>query len=355
MKYTVIGAGHGGQAMAGYLSLQGHETVLYNRTSSILAGIRQNNGIELKGRVNAKATDIFLTNDVGEAIHGADIIMLCVPANAHESVATAMAPHIRDGQHIVLNPGRTLGAYYFVKTLRKCNCHCRIEVAETDTFILTSRKIKDGLSDIISFKNAVYLAASSVQNATQICEMLADIFPMIRPVQSYVYTSMANIGAVFHPLPAIFNIGRIENKQLYLHYKEGITPSICRLMEELDLERTTLATALGERVPSAEQWLKNVYGSTGIGLYETLQNTSAYDTVFAPTEISTRYIYEDITCGIVPMRCLAHVIGSPRNILALIIDMATHMFKFDFMGQGRHDVEGFIQQYLLVNRELPVS
>ena len=36
--------------------------------------------------------------------------MVVVPSSAHADLAAAMAPHLRDGQVIILHPGRTCGA-----------------------------------------------------------------------------------------------------------------------------------------------------------------------------------------------------------------------------------------------------
>ena len=153
---------------------------------------------------------------------------------------------------------------------------------------------------------------------------------------------MSNIGAIFHPLPAVFNISRIENHDRFQHYLQGITPSICHLIEKIDVERITLAEKLGTSVPDVKTWLKNVYGSDGETFYQSLQATSAYKEVIAPTDISTRYIYEDIPTGIVPMYCMAKEVGSPNKILGLIIDLATEMFEYDFYGTGRNDVGDFL-------------
>lgn len=343
MRFTVIGAGHGGQALAGYLASQGYKTTLYNRTASVIEGIKQNNGIELCGYINTKVEDISLTSDLREALDDADVILISIPANSHENLALNMAPYVKDNHTIIISPGRTLGAYYFKRYLKKLKCKASPVIAETDTFILTSRKIKDGYSDIMSLKKVVYVAADTNENTTKVCKILSKPFPMIKAANSYIYTSFSNIGSIFHPLPAIFNIGRIENRNKYLHYKEGITPSICHLMEKLDYERVTLAKKLGTEIPNATQWLQNTYGAKGEGLYETLQNTKAYDNVFAPTEISTRYIYEDITTGIVPMYCIAREIDSPHNILQLVIELAREMFEYDFIKNGRYDVIDFVK------------
>ena len=344
MIFTIIGAGHGGQALAAYLSYKGYETILYNRTKTVIDAIKKNQGIYLEGVINTKVLDVSVTNNMYEAIEIADIIIISVPANAHESLAIEMAPYIKVNQVIILCPGRTLGAYYFEKQLRENGCEKKIIIAETDTFILTSRKIKDGYSRIVSLKKEIYISTNSKNNTEKIVGILSDPFPMIKCSSSYIYTSLSNVGAIFHPVPALLNIGRIENKHSYAHYKEGITPSICNLIQKLDDERVALAKKLGENIPTAMQWLEIVYGSKGNTLYEAIQNTIQYNDVYAPTEISTRYIYEDITTGIVPMYYLADLVGSENTICRLVIEMATQILDYDFIENGRNDVENFVKQ-----------
>lgn len=343
MKVSVIGAGHGGQAIAGYIAYKGFKTILYNRNKSVIEEIKENNGINISGYINTKITDITLSNCLKSTLKESELIMISIPANAHEDLASKMASYVTDNHIIVINPGRTLGAYYFKKYLKTYGCKSNPIIAETDTFILTSRKVRNGFSDIMSLKKEVYIAADTVENTEKVYNLLIQPFPMIKKATTYIYTSFSNIGAIFHPIPAIFNIGRIENKNRYLHYKEGITPSICNIMEKLDAERVYLAKKLGENVPSAKEWLENVYGSKGSGLYEALQNTEAYNKVLAPSEISTRYIYEDITTGIVPMYCIAKEIGAKCDILELIIMIASQMFDYDFINNGRKDIMGFIK------------
>lgn len=340
VKFAVIGAGHGGQAMAGYLSLKGFETVLYNRSATVIRDIIDNGGIDISGCICGKATSVICTSSLVEAVNFADIIMVCIPSHFHDDLAKQLKELLRKNQIIVLNPGRTLGAYFFSKRIDEKSKY--VKVAETDTFILTSRKVKNGRSTIFSLKKSVFLGCMNRNDADIIAESLRIAFPMLKSASSIIYTSMSNIGTIFHPLPAILNIGRIENREVYLHYKEGITPAVCHMLEKLDAERVELAQAMNVTVYSAKEWIHSVYESEGESLYEVIQNTEAYDKVYAPMEISTRYIYEDISTGIVPMFCLAKKLGCKKKMLELIIRLATEMLDYDFLLEGRNDIEGFL-------------
>jgi len=48
---AVIGAGHGGLAMAGHLALMGHKVNLYNRSEERLWGVKSSGTIEVTGSV----------------------------------------------------------------------------------------------------------------------------------------------------------------------------------------------------------------------------------------------------------------------------------------------------------------
>jgi opine dehydrogenase len=48
LRFTVVGAGHGGKAMAAHLSLMGFPVTLYNRTFENISAIKARGGIDLE-------------------------------------------------------------------------------------------------------------------------------------------------------------------------------------------------------------------------------------------------------------------------------------------------------------------
>ncbi|MFA7534170.1 MAG: NAD(P)-binding domain-containing protein, partial [Tissierellaceae bacterium] len=107
LKYSIIGAGNGGMAMAGYLAMLGYEVSLYNRTLANILPLIENPFISLTGEITGTGILKKVTNIMKDAIEGADMIMVTVPAIGHYQIAVEMAPYLVDGQVIVLNPGRT--------------------------------------------------------------------------------------------------------------------------------------------------------------------------------------------------------------------------------------------------------
>ena len=115
--FAVIGAGNGGVAMAGFLTLRGFAVNLWNRSQPTVETLNAAGGIMLEGEpeLGGAQHDNFRHRQRGS---GVPVIMVTVPASGHETVARLMAPWLHDGQIVVLNPGRTGGALAFRKVLR---------------------------------------------------------------------------------------------------------------------------------------------------------------------------------------------------------------------------------------------
>lgn len=52
LKFAVVGAGHGGKAIAAHLAIKGFKVNLYNRTFSRIQPIKKMRGIEQIGRAH---------------------------------------------------------------------------------------------------------------------------------------------------------------------------------------------------------------------------------------------------------------------------------------------------------------
>ncbi|MHB8094381.1 MAG: NAD(P)-binding domain-containing protein, partial [Candidatus Aminicenantales bacterium] len=142
--FCVLGAGHGGLAMAGHLALMGFTVNLFNRTEERIWAIQQRGGVELQGEIEGFGKLNIVTHRIDEAIEGADVLMVVVPATGHRYMAEVCAPHLKDGQYIVLNPGRTLGAIEFLQVLKEKGCTANVIVSETQTLIYASRVTNPG-------------------------------------------------------------------------------------------------------------------------------------------------------------------------------------------------------------------
>jgi len=336
---TVIGAGHGGKAMAAHLSLMGFPVTLYNRTYEHVEVIKKRGGVDLESDEPgacgfAKLKQV--TSDIAEALNGAEIIMVVVPSSAHADIAKAVAPHIKDGQSIILHPGRTCGALEFEKVLHDAGCSADITLAEAETFIYASRSDGPAQARIFRIKEAVPLAALPATRTEQVLKKINEAYPQFIDGVNVLYTGLNNMGAIFHPALTLLNVGWIEATHGdYQFYIDGVTPSVARMLEALDRERVTVASSLGLRARTAMEWLKLAYDTTGEDLHDAIHNQPGYYGIKAPSTLSHRYIFEDIPMSLVPIASLGEQYGVSVRGMDSIIRIACIVHHTDYWRRGR--------------------
>jgi opine dehydrogenase len=338
-NYTVIGAGHGGKAMAAHLALMGLNVTLYNRTFDHITIIQKRGGIELDSEeAGARGFGQLsrVTSDIAEALASAQMIMVVVPSSAHADVARNAAPHLKDGQTIVLHPGRTCGALEFSKVLRDQGCTADVTIAEAETFIYASRSDGPAQARIFRIKEAVPLAALPARRTKQVLDALCPVYPQFIDGVNVLNTGLNNMGAIFHPALTILNVGWIESTfGDYQFYIEGVTPSVARVLETIDRERVTVASSLGIRARTAMEWLKMAYDTSGETLLDAIHNQPGYMGIKAPSTLSHRYIFEDVPMSMVPIASLGERFGVSVVGMESIIQLACIVHRTDYRKRGR--------------------
>jgi opine dehydrogenase len=264
------------------------------------------------------------------------VIMVVVPSSAHADIARAAAPHLHDGQIVILHPGRTCGAIEFMKVLKDNHCGAAVTVAEAETFIYASRSDGPAQARIFGIKESVPLAALPATRTPQVLAAIAPAYPQFIDGVSVLHTSLNNMGAIFHPALTILNAGRIEStKGSFQFYIDGVTPSVARVLEVLDRERVTVAAALGIRAQTAQEWLQMAYDATGADLYEAIQNQAGYYGINAPSTLQHRYIFEDVPMSLVPIAALGQRYGVSVRGMDSIIRLACLIHRTDYWRRGR--------------------
>jgi opine dehydrogenase len=338
LRLAVLGAGHGGKAMAADLAARGFYINLYNRTREHIEVIAARGGIELyleDGRMEFGRLQV-VTDQAGEALDGVHLAMVVVPASGHADVARACAPYLRDGQIVVLNPGRTGGALEFYRVLREEGCTADVIVAEASTLLFASRSNGPAEAAIFRRKNSVPLAALPATRTDKVMELLSEVYPQFIPAPDVLHTSLDNMGAVFHPALALLNAGWIERTQGdFQFYMDGVTPSTARVLEVMDRERVTIAAALGVRARTALEWLSSAYSATGDNLYEAMHDNPGYQGIKAPRSLRHRYIFEDVPYSLVPIAELGKRFGVGVWAIEAMIQLACVVHGTDYYHRGR--------------------
>lgn len=335
MKFAVIGAGNGGQAIAGYLGLNNYSVTLFDRNSDKVKILSGKGGIQLEGKIKGFGKIDLITNVLSEAVQEADVIMVTTVANAHKELAVSLAPLLHDNQIVILNPGRTCGALEFKQGLRHSNFNKKIYVGEAQTLVYACRIKEPGVVNIIGVKDDVLLSALPSSDTDFILKKIHNIYPCFSPAANVLRTSFENIGAIFHPCVILFNAATIDRGHEFYFYRD-MTPNIAAFIEKFDEERIKVGKAYGIELLGVNEWISFAYKDTqGIILCEKMKNNPAYYDILAPSSIYTRQLMEDIPTGVLPMLELGKVAGVEMPLFESVLNICSQLLNMDFRKEGR--------------------
>lgn len=336
MKISVIGAGNGGQAIAGYLAMQGYDVALYDIVDDKINELRKLGGVKLEGRINGFGKISCITTNLSEAVKDAEIIMVTTIANAHKAVAHSIAPYLVDGQVIVLNPGRTCGALVFKQALIESGCKARFYLAEAQTLVYACRIVENGTVNIIGVKDEVLLSALPSTDTDYVLGKINPLYPSFRKTTNVLRTSLENIGAMFHPCVLLFNAATIERNEVFWFYRD-MTEQIASFIERFDAERLAVGKAYGINLLGVNEWIKFAYKDTiGDTLCERMKNNPAYHDIKSPSTIFTRQLTEDIPTGVLPIMELGRAAGVETPLLTSMIHICEALLGQDLHSDGRN-------------------
>lgn len=332
--FAVIGAGNGGQAMAAHLTLLGHEVRLFDTDREKIRALQQAGAIRVQGKLEGTAEISLITGDIAAAVQGCSVIFVVTTTDRHGEVAEGLLPYIQEEQMVVLCPGQTGGTIVarniFLAGGKK------IAVAETQDLIYTCRAGEAGQVTVSALKKSMDMAAYNDKDYDRVIAAIGEIYPQMRKAPSVLHTGFDNMGAILHPAPTLLNAGRSEAGEDFLYYREGITPGVAAVLEEMDRERLAVAAAYGIEAASVAQWQKSAYGVEGGSFYELFQKNESYAAVKANKNLDNRYITEDVPCGLVPIAELGRLAGVETPVMEGVTALAGALLGRDFKKEGRN-------------------
>ena len=341
-KITVLGAGNAACTYAAYMGARGHDVCLYEveALADNLTDVAAAGGFEITGcGLDGFGPVALTTTDIETAVRYADYILAVVPAFAHKILAEQCAPYLKSGQTVILNPGNMFGAVEFINVLRKNGNREDVTVGEVSSSVFACRRYRPNLVTVLGIKEKMQLACIPAARTEQVVKDLQEYLPQYVAVPNVIYTGLQNINAFVHPISAVLNMPRMEMKDDFDFYWEGISPGVCANMEAIDLEKMALGERLGfPQTPLCEE-LHNYYGHPEWpSLYEFFSHSEIHGgspASRAPKTTHHRYITEDLPYGVVPMADLARVAGIPTPHMDAIITLGSTFNGTDYRKEGR--------------------
>ncbi|CAH2212095.1 NAD/NADP-dependent octopine/nopaline dehydrogenase family protein [Tepidibacter aestuarii] len=334
LNWAIIGGGNGGQSMAGHIGIKGFPVKLYDINKETTEAINDKGGIYVDGAVKGFGKVDLASTDISKVLEDSDIVVVVLPSLYHASIARKCAPHLKNGQIILIHPGSTLGALEFKHVLEQEKCSADVVVAEAHTLLYACRATEPGRAYIFGVKNSVMTAALPATENKRVIDNLNIVFPQFKEVKNVIKTSLENTNAMMHPGPSLLNTSKIESQEDWLYYYDGITPSIGAYVEKMDKERVEIGKAFGVKITPIKDQYREMYDAKGETLTELVRTTKAYDGIKGQKTLKTRYILEDIPNSLLPIVSLGKMTGVNVDKMETIVKLAKHMLGDDIQ-EGR--------------------
>lgn len=321
MKIAVLGGGHGCYAAAADLTEQGHEVALWRRSAEALAPLLDEPVITIKDAAGERPVQIAqVCTDIGEAVRGAELVLIPSPATAQTDIARAMAPHLTDGQVVYLPPG-TFGSVVMSRIVTASGNTADVTWAETGTLPWLARK--HGPTTVAITIRATRLPTGCFphRNADHALAVLRRAFDSIEDCGDALSGALMNAGPIIHPPLIIMNAGPLQHFDEWDIHNEGTQPAIRAVTNQLDAERIAVREALGHSAPhfplrdhyENDQWM---YGDAHQALVDSGDWREHIDL------LEHRYMREDTAFGLAFLVSVAQWAGVDVPVARGLLAMA---------------------------------
>jgi opine dehydrogenase len=339
MRIAVLGGGNGSMAAAGDFALAGHAVRFWRRDKAAVTAHRATDGTimvkDFAGRHEAKVA--LVTNDIGEAVHGAELIVSPTPATAQADIAKLLAPHLDDGQVVFLPPG-TFGSLLFAKAAHDAGNRARVAFAETGTLPWLTRKHAPFEAAITVRAKRLPTGVFPLALKDHALAVIGRAFPgVIEDCGDALSGALMNAGPIIHPPLIVMNAGPLQHFERWDIHKEGTQPAIRRVTDALDAERIALREALGYGSPhfplanhyakQGEEWM---YGR---GSHDRLTDSGDWREHIVLTD--HRYMLEDTRIGLSFLVSVGALAGVAMPLAHAFMSIGSAICGEDFMQTGR--------------------
>jgi hypothetical protein len=358
-KITICGGGNGAQTLMPIAARNlGCPVDVYaplgDEAERLRAGIETHGGLETNGAVRARARPHRISSDPAEVIPGSEVVVLVLPAFAHEATLRQIAPYLERGAWVGAIPARGGFDYCAALVLQE---EGREDVAlfGLQTLPWACRIEEYGCQvHVLGVKKAVAAASRPSARIGQIAPLLGQMVGLpIGVAASLLALTLANTGQLIHPgimygLFARWDGTPVDQAPLFY---QGFDEEGAKVLEGLSNDVQAIRARLDGRldlsaVEPLQDWLLRAYGEA-IGdpstLHRAFVTNAAYAGLKAPVrevapgrfvpDFSSRYLAEDVPFGLAASRAIAGMAGVETPVMDRVIAWAGERLGRDYLGR----------------------
>lgn len=290
----------------------------------------------------------------------ADLILMPLPAFAHEPTLLQIAPFLKEEVIIGAIPARSGFEYAALKIL-KDNKKEKVNIFGMQTLPWACR-IKEYASkvDILGKKESVGMAVFPYKITSELASFLTGLLDLkIEPLPNMLTLSLANVGQIIHPgiMYGLFK-GKEELKyrkeEIPLFY-QGVTKEIAKTLKEMSDEILLLTKEIKNidksinlnYVLGLKDWLIYSYKDSIVDkstLQSCLVTNRAYQGLRAPTkridndyflaDFQARYLTEDVPYGLVVTKAIAQLAKVDTPVIDEVILTISKWIGKEYIKRG---------------------
>lgn len=329
-RIGIAGCGAIGLANAAWLARDGHHVTLWSPRAadpSSLGDLRVH-PLQASGVLQG-AWPVAVAGSAAALCAAADLLLLAVPSNGHRAVADALLPHLRQGQIVIVSSMSSLSSLYLREAALRRGL--QLPVASLSSTVLTARREALNHVRVMTRRGSLGLSALPISQGPALLALCQALFGEVFTLQTdALATTLSNTNPVAHGPLALFNWTRIERAEAWPQYQH-MTPQVAAVIEQLDAERLALAACLGVQVHTLEQHFALSFGTRSTRLADIAAELhAARGGPPGPTDVQTRFLFEDMPYGLAFSLALARVAGLTLPATQTIIDAASLICGRDF-------------------------
>jgi hypothetical protein len=373
MQVTVCGGGNAAHALVGLLAAQGgHLVNVYlsfeSEAQRWQAGVAKQGGLEVLQR---EATHLgrphAISCDPSQVVPGARLVILALPAFAHQVVLGQIAPYLDDGVWLGAIPARGAFDLCAWEALgEKCSS---LTLFGLQSLPWACRITEYGRSvKILGTKARLDLAAWPTAQAAPLAQSLGELLGIrLDPAAEFLSLTLAGTGQLIHP--GIL-YGRFQDwdgsplAEAPLFYPGGDART-AEVLEQMSTEVQQLCRVLQGRFPSLDlsavrplaEWLQRSYphdildSSSLQAMFNSNRSYAGLRVPMCPQPVQkrtkgqlsagllpdfqSRYLSEDIPFGLVPTRGIAELAGVVTPVIDRVIQWAQARLDQEYLVDGK--------------------
>lgn len=364
---AVLGGGATGRGHAASAAFVGKEVRLYEHPDFFqnLGCIRENKQLELAGlqqslygfKRKGIVTLDTVTCDMKEAVKGAGIIVIALPAVGFKPFFERLIPHLEDGQVIHFSTAN-FGSLLLRKMMREAGCDKKVIMGEWTSQPYGIRIQSSGGQQLPELRInywAITLRGAAFPLTDQEAffeskKYVPSLDSVVHPVEAdtVLDACFSNVNPILHCPGTILGVGAMENwgliygedKETFSIYSHAYCPSISKVQLALYKEQCELAKAMGVGIQHFDDETffsrSTILGSEHMGPDYKIPFEAQYKSAWTtgPFSIYNRYITEDIPVGCHLFHLMGKKYGVETPVIDSMINLANVMTEANYYETG---------------------